>query len=171
MFAGIEEVCVGDVDSRAALVIVLGAALHWEHDTGDTGGGGGGGREGSGHGAYGASRDEGLSERRLVGAAYRRAESAARLYRRLSREGREVTVIASGGRAWHGVQEATAIAAVLRAHGVPEARVVRELTSLSTRENARFTREMLARRGERDAACFVVTCGFHLARAARASRA
>ena len=47
--------------------------------------------------------------------------------------------------------------------GVPERAIVRERCSFSTRENARFTAEVLRRRGT-DAAA-VVTCAWHLPRA------
>ncbi len=47
--------------------------------------------------------------------------------------------------------------------GVPEQAIVRERCSFSTRENARFTAEILRRRGTDKAA--VVTCGWHMARA------
>ena len=54
--------------------------------------------------------------------------------------------------------------------GVPERAIVRERCSLSTRDNARFSAEALARRGHR-ARRRVVTCDWHLPRAARAVRA
>ena len=51
----------------------------------------------------------------------------------------------------------------LALRGVPERAIVRERCSLSTRENARFTAEVLTRRGADRAA--LVTCPWHMARA------
>ena len=51
----------------------------------------------------------------------------------------------------------------LALRGVPESSIVRERCSFSTRENARFTAEVLLRRGT--AAAAVVTCGWHMPRA------
>jgi uncharacterized SAM-binding protein YcdF (DUF218 family) len=72
-------------------------------------------------------------------------------------------VVASGGRRWDEVVEADAMARELVARGVPEGAIARERCSLSTRDNARFTAEALARRGIR--AATVVTCSWHLPRA------
>jgi uncharacterized SAM-binding protein YcdF (DUF218 family) len=47
--------------------------------------------------------------------------------------------------------------------GVPEQAIVRERCSFSTRENARFTVDILRRRGTDSAA--IVTSGWHMARA------
>jgi uncharacterized SAM-binding protein YcdF (DUF218 family) len=72
-------------------------------------------------------------------------------------------VIASGGRRWSTVVEADAIARELTRLGVPARLVVRERSSLSTRDNARFAAAALARRGI--ARATVVTCAWHLPRA------
>jgi uncharacterized SAM-binding protein YcdF (DUF218 family) len=72
-------------------------------------------------------------------------------------------VVASGGRRWDDAVEADAMARELVALGVPEGAIARERCSLSTRDNARFTAEALARRGI--GAATVVTCSWHLARA------
>ena len=77
-------------------------------------------------------------------------------------------VVASGGRAWGGVVEADALARILVARGVPEGAVVRERCSLDTRDNARFTAALLARRGL--SAVLLVTCSWHLPRADRLFR-
>ncbi len=76
--------------------------------------------------------------------------------------------VACGGRAWRGLVEADAIAEALVAQGVPAAAVVRERCSLDTRDNARFTAALLARRGIVDV--LVVTCSWHLPRAERLFR-
>ena len=60
------------------------------------------------------------------------------------------------------------MAAELLAEGVPSGAILRERCSFSTRENARYTARLLARRGVADAV--VVTCSWHLPRAMRAFR-
>jgi uncharacterized SAM-binding protein YcdF (DUF218 family) len=77
--------------------------------------------------------------------------------------GAATLVVASGGRRWDDHVEADAMARELVARGVPERAIARERCSLSTRDNARFTAEVLARRGIRRVT--VVTCSWHLARA------
>jgi uncharacterized SAM-binding protein YcdF (DUF218 family) len=72
-------------------------------------------------------------------------------------------VVVSGGRRWGTAVEADVMAQELRARGVPESAIVRERCSLSTRDNARFSAELLARRGLARAA--VVTSAWHLPRA------
>jgi cyclophilin family peptidyl-prolyl cis-trans isomerase len=72
-------------------------------------------------------------------------------------------VIASGGRRWPGGVEADVIARELAARGVPERAIVRERCSLSTRDNARFSAAVLARRGLDTAA--LVTGQGHMQRA------
>jgi len=76
--------------------------------------------------------------------------------------------VACGGRSWGGLVEADAMARLMVAGGVPEARIVRERCSLDTRDNARFTASLLARRGL--ASVLVVTCSWHLPRAERLFR-
>lgn len=77
-------------------------------------------------------------------------------------------VVASGGTT-HGAAraEADVLAEALRAAGVPE--VLVENRSRTTRENARFTWELLAQRGART--IWVVTQPFHGRRSARLFRA
>ncbi len=76
-------------------------------------------------------------------------------------------VVASGGRTWMHqrviTMESDWLARELVDRGVPAASVVRERCSYTTRENARFTRELLVRRGIDRVT--VVTCAWHLPRA------
>jgi uncharacterized SAM-binding protein YcdF (DUF218 family) len=72
-------------------------------------------------------------------------------------------VIVSGGRRWGEHVEADAMAIELARRSVPPEAIVRERCSLSTRENARFTAELLVRRGVRRAT--LVTCHWHMDRA------
>jgi uncharacterized SAM-binding protein YcdF (DUF218 family) len=72
-------------------------------------------------------------------------------------------VIASGGRRWGDHVEAVVIARELAALGVPQAAIVMELCSLSTRENCRYTAALLRTLGARRA--LVATCAWHLPRA------
>jgi uncharacterized SAM-binding protein YcdF (DUF218 family) len=88
-------------------------------------------------------------------------ETGARTY--LQRGDSRTVVVVSGGRRWGEAVEADAMACELVARGVPSRAIVRERCSLSTRENARFTAEVLARRGTR--AATLVTCSWHLPRA------
>lgn len=104
---------------------------------------------------------------RVGGALRRRVVAAAREWERAQREDAEAerpaVVIASGGRLWDGEMEADAMAAALVALGVPSGVVVRERASLHTKDNARFTAAVCARRGIARVA--IVTCGWHLPRA------
>lgn len=72
-------------------------------------------------------------------------------------------VIASGGRRWGDHVEGVVIARELARLGVPEAAIVMELCSLSTRENCRYTAELLHTLGDRRA--LIATCAWHLPRA------
>ena len=72
-------------------------------------------------------------------------------------------VVASGGRAWDGRVEADAIRDELVRLGVDPGAIVRERASHSTADNARYTAELLARRGIDEV--IVVTCDWHMARA------
>jgi uncharacterized SAM-binding protein YcdF (DUF218 family) len=101
------------------------------------------------------------SEHLVAGALLRRVEMGAATY--LARADPQTVIVVSGGRRWGDVVEADAMARELARRGVPERAIVRERCSLSTRENARFTAEALARRGIGRAA--VVTCAWHIARA------
>jgi uncharacterized SAM-binding protein YcdF (DUF218 family) len=78
-------------------------------------------------------------------------------------DGRAVVVV-SGGRRWGNEVEADAMARELALYGVPTDAIIRERCSFSTRENARFTAEVLARRGAR--CVTLVTCPWHMERAA-----
>lgn len=93
------------------------------------------------------------------GQLHRRAEVAARAYHELCPR----FVIASGGRPWDGVAEASALRDYLLSEGVPDSAIVRELLSLTTLENAIYSSEILR------AACLsrplVVTSDWHIARA------
>ena len=91
-----------------------------------------------------------------------RAGSAAFLARTAS--GAKLAV-ACGGRRWGTLVEADAIARILVETGVSPDAVVRERCSLDTRDNARFTAALLARRGISRVA--LVTCTWHLPRATR----
>jgi len=98
---------------------------------------------------------------RPAGAALRRAQGAAEAYRR----GVAPWVVASGGKCWHGVAEADAFRAELMAQQIPGDRVLTELTSMTTRQNAYCVAELFRVRAWRRAA--LVTCEWHLPRAAR----
>jgi uncharacterized SAM-binding protein YcdF (DUF218 family) len=91
----------------------------------------------------------------------RRLGEAARIYARVGTPA--TIVVVSGGRRWGEVVEADAMANELVLSGVPEQAIVRERCSLSTRDNARFTADILRRRGLRSAA--LVTCAWHVPRA------
>jgi uncharacterized SAM-binding protein YcdF (DUF218 family) len=84
-------------------------------------------------------------------------------WERTREEDRPQVIIVSGGRTWGGAVEADVMAEGLVAQGVPRALVVRERASLDTRDNARFTAAVCARRGIARVA--IVTCDWHLARA------
>jgi uncharacterized SAM-binding protein YcdF (DUF218 family) len=95
------------------------------------------------------------------GALARRVEMGARTYLGCADAG--TVIVVSGGRRWGAYVEADAMARDLARHGVPESAIVRERCSLSTRENARFTADVLARRSIGRAA--LVTCPWHMDRA------
>jgi uncharacterized SAM-binding protein YcdF (DUF218 family) len=92
-------------------------------------------------------------------AAQRRADAAARAWH----DGVAKLVVASGGRRWREISEAEALAEALVGAGVAPDAIVRELCSLSTRENALYSARILRARGARRVA--VVTCDWHLPRA------
>jgi uncharacterized SAM-binding protein YcdF (DUF218 family) len=96
---------------------------------------------------------------RLSSAAERRVARAARAFA----DGIATRIVASGGKAWDGVREADAMSRALEAHAVPASAITRELSSTTTRSNARQTRDLLAVIGARRVA--VVTCDWHLSRA------
>jgi uncharacterized SAM-binding protein YcdF (DUF218 family) len=95
----------------------------------------------------------------LSPAAHRRVHRGAELFT----EGVASSIVVSGGRRWHGVPEAAAFATRLAELGVPAQAVDRELWSLSTCENARYTARLLRARGQRRVA--LVTCDWHMPRA------
>jgi uncharacterized SAM-binding protein YcdF (DUF218 family) len=103
---------------------------------------------------------------RLLGAGGRRVQTAARVWRELAAKAPNLKVIASGGRVWGGVVEADALAQELARAGVPAAHIERERLSWSTKENARFVADRLG-----PSRIAVVTCDWHLARAALLFRA
>ena len=77
-------------------------------------------------------------------------------------------ILACGGKAWGGVREADALCAYLAERGVPEHALERELSSRSTRQNARYAAQLLLPRGLKRVA--VVTCDWHMPRALRCFR-
>jgi uncharacterized SAM-binding protein YcdF (DUF218 family) len=95
----------------------------------------------------------------LSPAAQRRIRRGAEAFA----EGIALRIVVSGGRRWHGVAEAEAFAAQLVRLGVPEQAIDRELWSLSTCENARYTARLLNARGRHRVA--LVTCDWHMPRA------
>ena len=96
----------------------------------------------------------------LAGASGRRVRRGAEA---LARDPHAL-VVASGGRVWSDVVEADGMRDELHRLGVPAEKVVRERCSQTTRENARFTASLLARRGVTEV--LLVTCDWHAARAA-----
>lgn len=90
-----------------------------------------------------------------------RVHEAARLYH----AGRAPLVVLSGGsdKSISVMSEAAAMAGVLRELGVPESVLLLEERSRNTRENARFTADMLAERDIRD--ILLVTSALHMPRA------
>ncbi len=97
----------------------------------------------------------------LAHAALRRVERAAFAYQEHGAE----LVIASGGKTWQGVMEAEAFARDLARKGVPEARLLVERESMTTRGNARGTAQLL--RGRATGRVGLVTCDWHMPRALR----
>jgi uncharacterized SAM-binding protein YcdF (DUF218 family) len=93
------------------------------------------------------------------GQLHRRAEVAARAYHEL----RPRCVVASGGRPWNGVAEASALRDYLLVEGVPDSAIVRELLSLTTLENAIYSSEIL--RAASLSRPLVVTSDWHVERA------
>jgi uncharacterized SAM-binding protein YcdF (DUF218 family) len=93
------------------------------------------------------------------GQLHRRAEVAAQAYHELAPR----FVVASGGRPWNGVAEASALRDYLLAEGVPDSAIVRELMSLTTLENAIYSSEIL--RAASLAQPLVVTSDWHIDRA------
>jgi uncharacterized SAM-binding protein YcdF (DUF218 family) len=103
-----------------------------------------------------------ISKRLAPSALARRVEMGARTY--FQRGDVRAVVVVSGGRRWGDDVEADTMARELALRGVPPGAIIRERCSFSTRENARFTAEVLARRGARRIT--LVTCPWHMKRAA-----
>lgn len=72
-------------------------------------------------------------------------------------------IVVSGGRIWGGLVEADVLAAGLVREGVPEAALLLERDSRTTRANARCSAQLLQSLGARRVG--VVTCDWHLDRA------
>jgi len=81
----------------------------------------------------------------------------------LYQEGVAPWVVASGGCRWHGVAEAEGYRRALVALGVPADRVMVELFSQSTGQNAIYVAELFRKQGWQSAA--LVTCDWHMPRA------
>jgi cyclophilin family peptidyl-prolyl cis-trans isomerase/uncharacterized SAM-binding protein YcdF (DUF218 family) len=104
--------------------------------------------------------------RLVLGALAGRLDAGARLYASRDRgPGNDTLVVASGGRRWRGGVEADVMRRELAHRGVPERAIVRERCSLSTWDNARFTKELLARHARAGDPVSLVTCDWHLSRA------
>ena len=91
--------------------------------------------------------------------AARRAAGAAEAYR----AGLASRIVVSGGQSWQGAREADVFAEELVRRGVPEAALLLERASRTTRENARFSERLLRPLGARRVG--IVTCDWHLRRA------
>jgi uncharacterized SAM-binding protein YcdF (DUF218 family) len=99
------------------------------------------------------------------GALRRRASWAAAAYR----AGLASRIIAAGGRRWGDHVEAEATFRWLVQSGVPEDRILMELCSLTTAENAIFSAPLL--RSLSKSRAIVVTCAWHMPRAVACFRA
>jgi uncharacterized SAM-binding protein YcdF (DUF218 family) len=91
--------------------------------------------------------------------AQQRAERAARAFH----EGAAPVILVSGGRRWEGISEAEALGLTLEGLGVPRSAILREFSSLSTCENARFASKILRARGASEIG--LVTNDWHMPRA------
>jgi uncharacterized SAM-binding protein YcdF (DUF218 family) len=89
----------------------------------------------------------------------RRVARAAQAYR----DGLSSRIVVSGGCIWGGLVEADVLAAGLVREGVPEAALLLERDSHTTRDNARCSERLLKPLGARRVG--VVTCDWHLERA------
>ena len=98
-----------------------------------------------------------------------RLDVAARVYAARAHE--RTLVVCCGGRRWEGGVEADVMGRELVLQGVPAQAIVRERCSLSTRENARFAREALARRSREHEPIVLVTSDWHMPRASALFRA
>jgi uncharacterized SAM-binding protein YcdF (DUF218 family) len=91
--------------------------------------------------------------------ALRRVVRAAQAYR----DGWASRIVVTGGRIWNGLVEADVLAEGLVREGVPEAALLLERISHTTRDNARCSERLLRPLGARRVG--VVTCDWHLDRA------
>jgi uncharacterized SAM-binding protein YcdF (DUF218 family) len=98
----------------------------------------------------------------LTGALGRRLWAAREAFAAIAGDG---LLIASGGRTWRGVVEADAMREALVQSGVRAQAVIRERCSLTTADNARLTAQLLRRFG-RPSVVTLVTCDWHMPRAA-----
>jgi uncharacterized SAM-binding protein YcdF (DUF218 family) len=95
-----------------------------------------------------------------------RLDRARTAYERQAARGTPPVIVTSGGQGPdEDLPEADAMAAYLIERGVPEARVVREDRSRSTRENLAFSRVLMEER-KPGGRCVIVTNNFHVFRAA-----
>ena len=90
----------------------------------------------------------------------RRIDEAVALYHA---RGAQDVIVVSGGKRWGSFVEADVMAEACEKRGVSRAQIERERCSLSTKENARFVRELLERR--RLGHAWLVTCDWHMHRA------
>ena len=104
-----------------------------------------------------ATRPDGTASPALT----RRALHAAELYRR----GRVSRILCSGGVNPHAPAEATLIAGICRANGVPEAALILDDRATSTRDNVANARAILA-----NTPVVLVTDGWHMPRALLTAR-
>jgi uncharacterized SAM-binding protein YcdF (DUF218 family) len=99
-----------------------------------------------------------------------RLDRAAALYRRQIAAGFRPVVVTSGGRGPdEPASEAQVMADYLREHGIPDAAILLEDRSTSTRENVRFSAELLAARNL-TGPVLLVTSNYHVFRTAILSR-
>ena len=77
----------------------------------------------------------------------------------------EAPILVSGGKSWDGQSEASIMRAWLIGHGVPEARILTEEVSQTTRQNARYAATILRQQGIHSIT--LVTSDFHMKRASR----
>jgi uncharacterized SAM-binding protein YcdF (DUF218 family) len=99
----------------------------------------------------------------LVGELGRRTARAAELY--AESPAGQVWLVMSGGVAWGGIVEADAMRDEAIRRGVPEARILCERQSKTTRGNARAVRTLLATHNMLESPLRLVTSGWHMQRA------
>ncbi len=99
---------------------------------------------------------------RLTGALGRRVSRAREAFAGLDNG----LFIVSGGRLWGGVVEADAMRDELVRRGVDASSVLRERCSLTTRDNARLSAQVLRRFPDPVPGVTLVTCEWHMPRAA-----